>query len=153
MNNYIKTINDVHNELIGEKKKEVCDLIDQCLNEISIKAGKEEELQATLNDAITDFNKRKNELDMINLIPLMESKKSIILSYKDGVIKKMDDIVNPKTPGSQPPVPAKKIKKYHRNVIFNQAKISSVQDIDNYIYKLKQRLINELQDADELDIQ
>lgn len=153
LNNYIKTINDAHNELIAEKKKEVCDLIDQCVNEILIKAGKEEKLQATLNNAISDFNKRKNELDMVSLIPLMESKKSIILGYKDSVIKKMDEIVNPKTPEDQPPIPAKKIKKYHRNVIFAQAKISSVQDIDNYISKLKKRLLNELQDADELDIQ
>ena len=93
---------------------------------------------------------------------LVESKRSRITNVNDGLYRKIDWIQNeenkpkskPEIPFETPKQPVRKTKRnLQRAVVFNQAKLSSAEDIDRYLAQVKNKLLSYLNDVDELDIQ
>ena len=157
LNACISTINAERNKVVEDKKQEVIKLIDDCYNEVALKANGDEKLQSSLDDAKQKFDIKKQETDRINSLVVLDAKKNTIVSLKDSIINKMDSILNqaastttPNTPVQ--PVSKKKVRELQRVVVFNQASLTSAQDVDEYLAKIKNKLLSYINDDEEIKI-
>ena len=158
LNDCISTIQNERNKVVDAKKAELNDLVDSCLNEVHLKADNEEKLKAELNNAIHQFDSRKQEISRLNSLVQLDAKQNTITALKDNIIDKMDRILNtdedihvdPVQPVK--PVKPKKVRQVQRAVVFNQANLSSKEDIDRYVQNIKNKLLSYLTDDDEIQI-
>ena len=158
LNNCISTIQNERNKVVDAKKAELNDLVDSCLNEVHLKADNEDKLKAELNNAIHQFGSRKQEISRLNSLVQLDAKQNTITALKDNIIDKIDHILNtdedihvdPVQPVK--PVKLKKVRQVQRAVVFNQANLSSKEDIDRYVQNIKNKLLSYLNDDDEIQI-
>lgn len=155
LNDCISTIQDERNKVVDAKKAECNDLVDSCLNEVRLKADNENKLKMELNNAIHQFDSRKQEINRLNSLVQLDAKKNTITALKDNIINKMDRILNTNDETHvEPvkPVKTKKVRQVQRAVVFNQANLSSKEDIDRYVQNIKNKLLSYLNDDDEIQI-
>ena len=69
----------------------------------------------------------------------------------DRILNATDDThIEPVQPVK--PVKLKKVRQVQRAVVFNQANLSSKEDIDRYVQNIKNKLLSYLTDDDEIQI-
>jgi hypothetical protein len=157
LNDCISVINTERNKVVEDKKQEVIKLIDDCCNEVALKANGNEKLQSSLDNAKQQFDTKKQETDRINSLVVLDAKKNTIVSLKDTIINKMDSIINQAANPSTPitpaqPVSKKKVRELQRVVVFNQASLTNAQDVDEYLAKIKNKLLSYINDDEEIKI-
>ncbi len=157
LNDCISVINTERNKVVETKKQEVIKLIDDCYNEVSLKANSNEKLQASFDNAKQQFDTKKQETDRIDSLVVLDAKKNMIVSLKDTIINKMDSILNQEVSPSSPsapvqPVSKKKVREIQRVVVFNQASLANAQDVDEYLAKIKSKLLSYINDDEEIKI-
>ncbi len=157
LNDCISVINTERNKVVEEKKKEVIKLIDDCYNEVVLKANSDEKLKNSLDSAKQQFDTKKQEIERITNLVVLDAKKNTIVSLKDAVIKNMDSILNQTTSPNRPntvvqPVSKKKVRKVERVVVFDQASLTSARDVDEYLAKIKNKLLSYINDDEEIEI-
>ena len=157
LNDCISVINTERNKVVETKKQEVIKLIDDCYNEVSLKANSNEKLQASFDNAKQQFDTKKQETDRINSLVVLDAKKNTIVSLKDTIINKMDSILNQEVSLSSPsapvqPVSKKKVREIQRVVVFNQVSLANAQDVDEYLAKIKSKLLSYINDDEEIKI-
>lgn len=157
LNDCISVINTERNKVVETKKQEVIKLIDDCYNEVSLKANSNEKLQASFDNAKQQFDTKKQETDRINSLVVLDAKKNTIVSLKDGIINKMDSILrqatSPSTPSaSAQPISKKTVRELQRVVVFNQASLTNAKDVDEYLAKIRNKLLSYIDDDEEIEI-
>lgn len=154
LNDCISNITTIRSQLVSDKKKEVFTLIDQCVDEIELKANGNAALLTELTAGKQALATKKEETNRIDSLPLLDAKKNTITAEKDRIISKMDRILNAAATPATPVVTnvKHKVKEFNRNVIFNQASLSSKEEIDIYLNNLKTKLYGYLNDCDEVKI-
>ena len=154
LNECISIINTERNKVVEEKRQELIKLIDDCYNEVALKADGNERLQYTLDNAKQQFDAKKQEAERMNNLVVLDAKKNTIVSLKDNIINKMDSILSkassPSTPVQQ--VSKKKVRELQRVVVFNQASLTSARDVDEYLAKIKNKLLSYINDDEEIKI-
>ena len=154
LNDCISIIQDERNKVITSKKTEVVDVIDSCLHEVELKAGTKEKLQTALTNAKQQFNSRKEEVNRLDNLVALDAKINTITNLKDDIINKMELIINPKP--NDPSIPSKqktkKVCQLQRAVIFEQVNLTSAEDIDRYLFKIKNKLLSHINDNEEVQI-
>ena len=154
LNECISIINTERNKVVEEKRQELIKLIDDCYNEVVLKADGNERLQSTLDNAKQQFDAKKQEAERMNNLVVLDAKKNTIVSLKDNIINKMDSILSkassPSTPVQQ--VSKKKVRELQRVVVFNQASLTSARDVDEYLAKIKNKLLSYINDDEEIKI-
>lgn len=154
LNDCISIIQDERNKVLASKKTEVIELIDLCIDEVELKAETNEKLQSALQNAKTQFNTKKDEVNRLNSLVALDAKKNTITSLKDAIINKMDALLN-QTEQVKPDTPkpkTKKVRQLQRAVVFNQVNLSSAEDIDRYLTNIKNRLLSYINDDEEIEI-
>ena len=157
LNECISIINTERNKVVEDKKQEVIKLIDDCYNEVALKANGDEKLQSSLDDAKQRFDTEKQETDHINSLVVLDAKKNRIVSLKDEIINKMDSVLNQVTSpitSNTPvqPTSKKKVRELDRRVVFNLASLTSARDVDEYLAKIKNKLLSYINDDEEIKI-
>lgn len=152
LNVCISDITTEHAKLVGESKKKKFDLIEQCQNEVLEKANNNPACHRQVEQANKDFASLKETINRLSNLALIDAKTNQIIVCKDNALKNIEYALSPKE--TKPQTPAKKKKKYsiNRNVVFEQRTISSEEEIDLYLAKMKQKLMNYLKDNDEVEI-
>ena len=154
LNECISIINTERNKVVEEKRQELIKLIDDCYNEVALKADGNEGLQFVLDSAKQQFDTKKQEAERMNNLVVLDAKKNTIVSLKDNIINKMDSILSkassPSTPVQQ--VSKKKVRELQRVVVFNQASLTSARDVDEYLAKIKNKLLSYINDDEEIRI-
>lgn len=153
MNDCVSTIHEERDKVIAEKKDEVNELIDSCLEEVRIKADSEDQLKSELSNAENQFDSKKQEINRLSDLVALDAKMNTITTLKDNIINKMDCILNQKEEQIEPVQSStKKVRQVQRAVVFNQASLSSPEDIDRYVQNIKNKLLSYLNDDDEIQI-
>ena len=154
LNGLISTVKTVQAQLVGKKKDEIGDVIDQCLAAVEASAQRDSaKLAGILSQARIKFRNRKDELQGLNDLALLDAKASQIWSDKDSFIKTMDTALKPTPPKPDDKKPTKKVRKSFRNAILQQKKLHSQDEIDKYVEELRKNLMAMLAGYDEIDIQ
>lgn len=155
LNGAIATIKDVYSKLIVDKKKELDDIVEQCLSLVETKAQEDtSKLSGLLNQARQKFDIRKNEIARTNSLSMLDSKIMIIFGDKDSFITQMENVLKPviSVPKPGPVKPVIKTREFHRSVLFQTQTITSKEDVDKYVNQVKARLLSYLDDCDEIKI-
>ncbi|WP_305209030.1 BREX system P-loop protein BrxC [Dubosiella newyorkensis] len=156
LNGYISLIRDERNKVLEEKKKELFDLIDICETELKAATNKDPKLHSILEDGKAQFDQLRQEVSKIVNLLLIETKRARITSVNDAIHNKIEKAENEENETNSPitkkPVIKKNRKNLQRTVIFNQATLTSEEDIDRYLAQVKNKLLSYLNDGDELSI-
>ena len=157
LNGCISVINTERNKVVEKKRQEVIKLIDDCYNEVVLKANSNEKLEASLDNAKQQFDTKKQETNRINSLVVLDAKKNTIVSLKDGIVNKMDSILrqatSPSTPSaSAQPVSKKTVRELQRVVVFNQASLTTAKEVDEYLAKIRNKLLSYINDDEEVEI-
>ena len=154
LNECISIIDTERNKVVEEKRQELIKLIDDCYNEVALKADGNERLQYTLDNAKQQFDAKKQEAERMNNLVVLDAKKNTIVSLKDNIINKMDSILSKATSPSTSvqQVSKKKVRELQRVVVFNQASLTSARDVDEYLAKIKNKLLSYINDDEEIKI-
>lgn len=153
LNVCISDINTEHVKLLEESRKKKFELIEQCQNEVFEKANNNSACLQQVNQANKDFASLKETINRLNNLALIDAKTNQIISCKDNAIRNIENALSPK-PIPQPKTPSKRKKKYsiNRNVVFEQKTVSTEEELDAYLAKMKQKIMNYLKDNDEVEI-
>ena len=156
LNGLMSTVNTVKAELVSAKRTEADDVISQCISTLETKAKTNlDKLSDILVDAKTDFANRQQSIAELDDLALLDASITQLWAAKDAYLTEMDKALQPVVPKPIPPVPTppKKVKKSYRNVLLQQKKLSSKEDIDKYVEELRKTLNSYLDDYDEIEIQ
>jgi hypothetical protein len=152
LNSLISTINDIRNNIISEKKNELHELADICLDQVKEKASSDEKLNSTYQQAIQQFESEKRKVDSLDDLLSLNSKELVITGLKDTFINKMDSILRPVVAPTTPKPKLKKKTQIPRSVVFNSTTLSSEEDVDRYVQQVKNKLLSYLNDGEEIEI-
>ena len=152
LNDCISKINDIRTQKETEMKKDIEELVKQCIREIEDKAGSNPKLASELTNGKKVLNQKLEEEKKIKKLPLLQVKGNTIANEKDRIIYKMDELLKDK-PGTPVASPKNKRRtKLQRQVVFNSAVLDSQEKIDQYLNAMKAKLYSYLNDCDEIEI-
>lgn len=82
---------------------------------------------------------------------LLDAAITQILTYKDGVCKRMEQLLTPVSP-IDPVQPQQRINTLRRYDVLPQQKLSNEAEIDTYVAALKEKLMAALKDHDAIQL-
>jgi hypothetical protein len=156
LNDYIAIINDERDTLIQQKKIELNTLIDSCYHEVELKANTNEQLNGILRNAKKQFDIKKQEVQRLTDIAYLDAKTNQITNLKDNLLRQMELALSQepkvKEESTSSTTNPKKIRPLQRAVVFDQATLSSPEDVDRYLKNIKNKLLSYLNDDEEIQI-
>lgn len=169
LNDAISVINDVKLELLKNKKQELFELINGCLEALNDKAKDDEEkLADILNSAKDEFDSKKADIENSSSLLNLGAYEVMIIKVKDKFITQIEEALKPKEEAiaqedvQQSKVEEKKeaevkpaplkIRSLNRQVVFDAARLESEEDIDRYLRDVRERLVNALKGNDGVTI-
>lgn len=138
-----------HNKLLEEKRKELLEIVRQCLAEIHQAGGEGSEFKSAIEKADNYFTQMKECIATTKTIVLLDGMTTQMWNYKDDTVAaiELEKTPEPITP-SKPDQPKKHIKNVYRQAIFKQATLESQADIDAYVERMRSYLTALLKDSD-----
>lgn len=158
LNDLMIKVRSGHGTLMMNKRDELRDVIDQCLEEISehIDEEKNKDIQVKVNSY---FANSRDKLQGIKSLALLDGLTVQIIEKKDSFLREIENANKPKGEANEesnienyekPEQPRKKLKRIKRDIAFPKRVISSQEDIDEYAEYIKKVLSKQLADNDEL---
>ena len=152
LNGLMDTVRAGHGKLLEEKRKELLDIVQQCLGEIHTAAA--DSGYDCKNIVITADNyyaNKKEDIASKRIITLLDGLITQMWNYKDDTLQRIEDEkplpVTPPHVDSKPPV-KKHIKNVYRQAIFKAETLESQADIDQYVDRMRKYLSELLKDCD-----
>lgn len=145
LNGLMQTVNEGHDRLLDEKRKELSEIVRQCMEEIHT-AADSPTLQSIIEKSDKYYTNMKDEIAKQKCLTLLDGLVMQMFARKDSVFAEINALKvppRPVTPPSEkPPVPAPKKKYYsvNRQIVFSAKRLESEEDIDAYAESIKSRL-------------
>ena len=149
LNGLMAKVRAGHNKLLEEKRKELLEIVRQCLAEIHQAGGEGSEFKSAIEKADNYFTQMKECIATTKTIVLLDGLTTQMWNYKDDTVAaiELEKTPEPITP-SKPDQPKKHIKNVYRQAIFKQATLESQADIDAYVERMRSYLTALLKDSD-----
>ena len=149
LNTLMDKVRAGHNKLLEEKRKELLEIVRQCLAEIHQAGGEGSEFKSAIEKADNYFTQMKERIATTKTIVLLDGLTTQMWNYKDDTVAaiELEKTPEPITP-SKPDQPKKHIKNVYRQAIFKQATLESQADIDAYVERMRSYLTALLKDSD-----
>ena len=155
LNELIKTVTEIHNKMLDEKRAELLEIVRQCMEEIHTMNNGDLAVKNISNTADNYFAQKKTQIAETKTLALLDSLIPPMWNYKDDVCQKIDAItrVEPIPPkGDDKPEVKKIIKAVHRQAIFPAKRLESEQDIDAYVETIRKNLKQYLHNCDGIQL-
>lgn len=155
LNELIKTVTEIHNKMLDEKRAELLEIVRQCMEEIHTMNNGDLAVKNISNTADNYFAQKKTQIAETKTLALLDSLIPPMWNYKDDVCQKIDAItrVEPIPPkGDDKPEVKKIIKAVHRQAIFPAKRLESEQDIDAYVETIRKNLKQYLRNCDGIQL-
>ena len=150
LNDLMDTVRAGHNKLLEEKRKELLEIVRQCLAEIHQAGGERGEHKIAIEKADNYFEQMKEHIATTKTIVLLDGMVTQMWKYKDEAVTSIEAAKQPPKPviPAKPDQPKKFIKKYYRQGVFKQATLESQSDVDAYVEQMRSYLTTLLKDCD-----
>ena len=152
LNRLMDTAKAGHDEMLEEKRKELLDIVQQCLGEIHTAAADSGyDCKNIVIAADNYYANKKDDISAKRIITLLDGLITQMWNYKDDTLQKIEDGKPlPETPPQVDPKPPvkKHIKNVYRQAIFKAETLESQSDIDKYVERMKKYLSELLKDCD-----
>lgn len=149
LNGLMAKVRAGHNKLLEEKRKELLEIVRQCLAKIHQAGGEGSEFKSAIEKADNYFTQMKERIATTKTIVLLDGLTTQMWNYKDDTVAaiELEKTPEPITP-SKPDQPKKHIKNVYRQAIFKQATLESQADVDAYVERMRSYLSALLKDCD-----
>ena len=137
-----------HDAMLDAKREELLEIVRQCMADIHQAAGDVPNARSVSATADTFYDQKKQQIATTTELALLDGLIPPMWQYKDTTLDKIEVIVNPPKP--KPPVvpgpgsgstmkePAKKVyKTIHRQAMFPAKTLTTEEEIDAYVEKIR----------------
>ncbi|MCF0141681.1 MAG: hypothetical protein HUJ78_06725 [Mogibacterium sp.] len=151
LNGLMATVKTSHDAMVEKKRKELLEIVRQCMEAIHTAAGNNAEAKNYSDKADTKYDQWKNEIANEKCIAILDGKVPPMWQYKDDTLDYIDKAVNPPSATSEP---AKKeiIKAVPRQAMFPAKTLKSDAEIDAYLDKIRTQMKDYLKGVDGIKI-
>ena len=159
LNTLMATVRTGHNRLLADKRKELQELIRQCMEAIHTAAGDNLEARKVSDTADTFYAQKKQRIQELESLALLDGLTPSIIQQKDTACAKIESLNKPAPP--KPPVPPvnppkppvkKIIKTYNRQIVFPPKRLESQADLDAYLAQIRAQLEQYMKNCDGIEL-
>ena len=147
LNGLIATVKASHDAMLDAKRKELMDVVQQCMGDIHTSANGDIKAKAIIERADTYYTQQKEKIAKTKSLALMEGFPIPMWNYRDDTVSKIEHaLMPPKSVESKhweepvtPPV-KKTYKPIFRQSLLKATTLETEEDIDAYVDKLRDQL-------------
>ena len=161
LNGLMATVREGHGRLLEAKRAEVGDMITQCMGAVHQAANGDFKANDLIARADEFYTQQKQKVRDYQSLALLDGLIPPMLQYKDNTLERLETLLAPHeqpTPpaptadgGATPPV-KKVIRPYHRPIIFPAKKLETMEDVDDYVEKIREQLKQLLKNCDGIQL-
>ena len=148
LNGLMATVREGHGRLLDDKRAEVNDVITQCMGALHQAANGDFKANGTIAQADEFYNQQRQKVRSYQSLALLDGLIPPILQYKDNALEQIEVLLAPPAPPKPPvspagngvPVAQKVIRHYNRSIIFPAQKLETMEDVDDYVEKIRKQL-------------
>lgn len=159
LNDLINKVKNVHDSMLKDKRNEVLEIVQQCVEEIVKAAGDYESCRNIVVAANNHYDQKKFQIESYKTLSLLDGLIPGMWAYKDDTVNRIDAIVHPPVEpfvepvgvgsDSIPPQPKKEvIKAIHRQAMFPAKTLKTEEEIDAYVEKIRTNMKQLLKGCD-----
>ena len=161
LNSLMATVREGHSRLLEAKRVEITDLITQCMSAVHQAATSYFKVKDLVARADEFFTQQKQKVQTYESLALLDGLIPPMLQYKDNTLERLEALSAPPTPPNPrvPPAdgdatpPAKKvIRPYNRSIIFPAKKLETMEDVDDYVERIRKQLKQLLKNCDGIQL-
>ena len=159
LNGLMATVKASHDKMLEAKRKELLDVVQQCMGEIHRTGGGDSKTKAIIDRADNYYTQQKEKIAETKSLALMEGYPIPMWYYRDDTVSKIEFALQPPTPVEPvmpvdpvKPVPKKTYKPIFRQSLLKAARLESDAEIDAYVDKLRDQLKTLLKGSDGIDL-
>lgn len=161
LNGLMATVREGHGRLLEAKRVEVGDMITQCMGAVHQAANGDFKANDLVARADEFYTQQKQKVRDYQSLALLDGLIPPMLQYKDNTLERLETLLAPPaqpTPpaptvddGATPPV-KKVIRPYNRSIIFPAKKLETMEDVDDYVEKIREQLKQLLKNCDGIQL-
>ena len=160
LNGLMSSVKSVYDELLAEKRKELLEIVSQCIAEVHQAANGKALVKEIIGSVENFFEQRKEKIAATYSLALLDGLAPSIWTAKDAACERIENMLKPlptkqhevKENGDPPYVVPKKITAIHRQAIFPAKKLESEEEIDAYVEKIRITLKLQLKNCDGIQL-
>ena len=151
LNELMAKVKASHDAMLEEKRSELLEIVRQCMADIHQAAGEDLTARSISSTSDTFYAQKKQQIAETRELALLDGLIPPMWQYKDTTLEKIEIIVKPpkrETPPQPAPVsgggmamkepPAKKVfKTIHRQAMFPAKTLTTEEEIDAYVEKIR----------------
>ena len=161
LNGLMATVREGHGRLLEAKRAEVGDMITQCMGAVHQAANGDFKANDLIARADEFYTQQKQKVRDYQSLALLDGLIPPMLQYKDNALERLETLLAPSAPpkpsvppadgGAVPPV-KKVIRPYNRSIIFPAKKLETMEDVDDYVEKIREQLKQLLKNCDGIQL-
>ena len=155
----IAIVRQGHDRLLDEKRGEVQDIAAQCMSMIHQASGESIHTKDVVARADEYYRQKREAIRAHKSLALLDGLVPPMLQYKDQCCARIEALLEPPKPQPEPekkpeaPKPVKKIiKTYNRQILFPSSTLSSDEEIDAYVEKIRDNMKQLLKNCDGIQL-
>ena len=159
LNALIAKVKMSHDTMLEEKRKELLNIVQQCMGEIHQAGNGDSKVKTNIERADSYYSQQKEKIAETRSLALMEGYPIPMWNYRDEVISKIERALEPPKPAESvkavctPKAESKKTyKPIFRQSLLKAARLESEKEIDLYVDRLREQLKTLLKGSDGIEL-
>ena len=158
LNELIVTVKTVHDRMLNEKRKELMDIVQQCMGEIHQAGNGDSKVKTMIERSDAYYIQQKDKIAETTSLALMEGYPIPMWNYRDDTVSKIERVleparhVEPTKAVCANTVSKKTYKPIFRQSLLKAARLESEDEIDVYVDKLREQLKTLLKGSDGIEL-
>lgn len=161
LNSLMSTVREGHGRLLDAKRAEVGEMITQCMGAVHQAANGDLKAKDMIARADEFYTQQKQKVRDYQSLALLDGLIPPMLQYKDNALERIETLLAPPAPPKSPVLPAnggatppvkKVIRPYNRSIIFPAKKLETMEDVDDYVEKIREQLKQLLKNCDGIQL-
>lgn len=158
LNDLIANVKTSHDKMLIEKRKELLDIVQQCMGEIHQAGNGDAKVKTIIERSDIYYTQQKEKIAETMSLALMEGYPIPMWNYRDDAVSKIEGAleppkpVEPKKTVNTNTTSKKTYKPIFRQSLLKAARLESEDEIDIYVDKLREQLKTLLKGSDGIEL-
>ena len=158
LNDLIAKVKTSHDKMLIEKRKELLDIVQQCMGEIHQAGNGDAKVKTIIERSGIYYTQQKEKIAETMSLALMEGYPIPMWNYRDDAVSKIEGALEPPKPIESPKpmntntTSKKTYKPIFRQSLLKAARLESEDEIDIYVDKLREQLKTLLKGSDGIEL-
>ena len=158
LNDLIAKVKTSHDKMLIEKRKELLDIVQQCMGEIHQAGNGDAKVKTIIERSDIYYTQQKEKIAETMSLALMEGYPIPMWNYRDDAVSKIEGALEPPKPIESPKpmntntTSKKTYKPIFRQSLLKAARLESEDEIDIYVDKLREQLKTLLKGSDGIEL-